>query len=112
MQRETAADYRWDVHHLRDVFEEYYLSSNDVTFVTDRELALMDALDDAFPTANMLRFRWHINKNILAKHKSGFTAEAWEKFIKAWNALISATTVESYQEQPQVKFCLPFPEGF
>ena len=54
MQRETAADYRWDVHHLRDVFEEYYLSSNDVTFVTDRELALMGALDDTFPTANML----------------------------------------------------------
>ena len=87
MQRETAADYRWAVHHLRDVFEEYDLSTNDVTFVTDRELALMGAIDDTFPTANMLLCRWHINKNILAKHKAGFTAEAWEKFMKAWNAL-------------------------
>ena len=51
-------------------------------------------------------------QNILAKHKAGFTAEAWEKFMKAWNALISATTVESYQEQLQVKFCLPFTEDF
>ena len=54
MQRETAADYRWAVHPLQDVFEEYDLSANDVTFVTDRELALMGALDDTFPTANML----------------------------------------------------------
>ena len=83
MQRETAADYRWAVHHLRYVFEEYDLSTNDVTFVTDRELALMGEPDDTFPTANMLLFRWYINKNILAKHKAGFTAEAWEKFMKA-----------------------------
>ena len=80
--------------------------------MTDRELALIGALDDTFPTANMLLCRWHINKNILAKHKAGFKAEAWETFMKAWNALISATTVESYQEQLQVKFCLSFPEGF
>ena len=71
------------MHHLRYVFEEYDLSTNDVTFVTDRELALMGAIDDTFPTANMLLCRWHINKNILAKHKAGFTAEAWEKFMKA-----------------------------
>ena len=112
MQRETAADYRCAVHHLRDVFEEYNLPTNNATFVTDRELALSGALNNTFPTANMLLCRWHINKNILAKHKAGFKAEAWETFMKAWNALISATTVESYQEQLQVKFCLPFPEGF
>ena len=57
--------------------------------MTDRELALMGALDDTFPTANMLLCRWYINKNILANHKSGFTAEEWEGFMKAWNALIS-----------------------
>ena len=94
------------------MFKEYDLSTKDVTFVTDRELALIGALDDTFPTANMLLCRWHINKNILAKHKAGFKAEAWETFMKAWNALISATTVESYQEQLQVKFGLSFPEGF
>ena len=84
MQIETAADYRWAVHHLRDLFEEYNLPTNDVTFVTDRKLALMGALDDTFPIANMLMCRWHRNKNILSKHKAGFTTEAWEKFMKAW----------------------------
>ena len=71
MQRETAADYRWAVHHLRDVFKEYNLLTNNVIFVTDHELALMGALDDTFPTANMLLCRWYINKNTLAKHKAG-----------------------------------------
>ena len=75
------------MHHLQDVFEEYNLHTNYVTFVTDRELTLMGALDGTFTTTNMLMCRWHINKNILAKHKAGFTAEAWEKFMKAWNAL-------------------------
>ena len=76
--------------------------------MTDRELALIGALDDTFPTANMLLCRWHINKNILAKHKAGKIAEAWEEFMKAWNALISgATTVKSYQDQLQVNFVLP-----
>ena len=100
------------MHYLRDVFEEYNLPTNNVTFVPDRELALMGALDETFPTSNKLLCRWHINKNILAKHKASFTAEAWEELMKAWNALISATTVESYQKQLQVKICLPFPEGF
>ena len=78
------------------MFKEYDLSTNDVTFVTDRELVLIGELDGTFSTANMLLCRWHINKNILTKHKAGFTAEAWEKFRKAKNALISASTVESY----------------
>ena len=57
MQKETAAHYRWAVQHLRDVFEEYDLSTIDVTLVTDRDLALVGALDETFPTANMLLCR-------------------------------------------------------
>ena len=54
MQNETAADYRWAANHLRDLFQEYNLPTNDVTFVTDRKFALMGALHDIFPNANML----------------------------------------------------------
>ena len=66
------------------MFEDYNLPASNATFVTDHEIAFMGALDETFPTANMLLFRWHINKNILAKHKAGFIAEAWEEFIKTW----------------------------
>ena len=69
MQNETAADYRWAANHLRDLFQEYNLPTNDVTFVTDRGFALMGALQDIFPNANMLLCRWHINKIISARHK-------------------------------------------
>ena len=60
---------RWAVNHLRDLFQEYNLPTNDVAFVTDHEFMLMGALHDIFPNANMLLCRWHINKIISAKHK-------------------------------------------
>ena len=81
MQKETDADYRWAVNHLRDLFQKYNLPTNDVTFVTDREFSLMGALHDIFPNANMLRCRWHINKNISAKHKKA-SQQKLQNFFK------------------------------
>ncbi|BBN03020.1 hypothetical protein Mp_2g20030 [Marchantia polymorpha subsp. ruderalis] len=70
------------------------------TFVTDRELALMNSLDNVFPDADFLLCRWHISKNITAKHRLSFDSlEAFQELLKQWNALVFSITVACYEQQ-------------
>ncbi|XP_028068684.1 uncharacterized protein LOC114271253 [Camellia sinensis] len=63
---------------LRDLIDNSVLPK---VIVTDRELALMNAIDNTFPNARHLLCRWHINKNVLMKCKKMFeTKEKWDKF--------------------------------
>ena len=74
--------------------------SHSSTFVTDRELALMNSLDNVFPDADFLLCRWHIDKNITAKHRLSFDSmEAFQELLKQWNALVFSNTVECYEQQ-------------
>ena len=66
MRIETRKDYMWALEKLRSFFLELGILE-DITFVTDRELALMSALAEIFPKSTALLCRWHINKNIFAK---------------------------------------------
>ena len=66
MRNETSADYQWAMCHKREVLLAYGLRSA-LTFVSDRELALIYALAEMFPSAHFLLCQWHISKNILAK---------------------------------------------
>lgn len=99
IRSERAEDYMWAMSHLRDVFQNYGIGNN-CTFVTDRELALMNALDVIFPNANCLLCRWHINKNILTQQKRAIaTQEAVENFSKQWNSLVAKDKVADYETQ-------------
>ena len=67
--------------------------------VTDRELALMNAIDVVFPSSKHLLCRWHINKNVLAKCKKMFDSkDTWEKFNSSWNLLIFSSSKDEYHE--------------
>ena len=82
---------------LRKVIGEGVLPS---VIVTDREMALMNAISIVFPGAKHLLCRWHINRNILAKCKKLFeTKEKWDRFIMSWNMLVSSSTEEHYNVQ-------------
>ena len=71
-----------------------------VTFVTDRELALMNALDDAFPATNNLLCRWNISKNILARQRRTFESmKAFKEFTGQWNALVMSSKAQIYQRR-------------
>ena len=43
-----------------------------LSIVTDRELALMKAIDILFPQSSHILCRWHVNMNVLAKCKKFF----------------------------------------
>jgi MULE transposase domain len=64
-----------------------------VTFVTDRELALMNTIDNLFPSSGYILCIWHINMNILAIYRKHFPKDKqvahqiipdprWELFLK------------------------------
>ncbi|KAL0239519.1 hypothetical protein GEMRC1_009627 [Eukaryota sp. GEM-RC1] len=82
MDGETQQDYTWALQQFRDL-------SNIVpgVFVTDRELALMNALNEVYPETKHLLCLWHIKKNIEAK---GMKYIKDPQELEAFNELISA----------------------
>ncbi|KAL7252612.1 hypothetical protein ACSBR1_007225 [Camellia fascicularis] len=67
--------------------------------VSDRELALMNAIQVVFPTTTNLLCVWHIEKNILANCKSYFEAqEDWSTFLCTWRQVINSQDEATYEE--------------
>ena len=65
--------------------------------MTDRELALMNAIEDVFPSTTSLLCVWHINKNVFANCKTHFViAEEFDIFMANWNNLVYSTTKAEY----------------
>lgn len=71
---------------------------NPIVMLTDRELALMNAIKEVFPSVENLLCIWHINKNVLAHCKMAFTTkEDWDAFNTAWRAVIYADSVQTFE---------------
>jgi MULE transposase domain len=66
---EAEHDFDWVMRALRGLFEEYQIRLPR-TIITDRQLALMNALEIRFPESNYLLCRWHFNKCVLAKERT------------------------------------------
>jgi hypothetical protein len=58
---ETEADYCWVVNGLKATLKE---RGEPWLFVTDRDLALMNAIAEIFPLASNIICTWHIEKNV------------------------------------------------
>ncbi len=70
-----------------------------LAIVTDRELALMRATEIAFPVAHKMLCRWHICKNVMAKHRIGFTEEDWQTFMTLFSGVMQVGTEDELQEK-------------
>jgi hypothetical protein len=82
MAEEAEDDYNFALEQLANHARPFWLA----LIVTDRELALMNAIPKYFPPlyTKTLLCRWHINKNVVKKCKPAFaTTEEWEHFYKA-----------------------------
>ena len=63
------------------------------TTVTDRELALANAIKAVWPQSCHLLCTWHISNNVLTNCRRIFnTNEIWEEFVSAWNGVWRAAT--------------------
>jgi hypothetical protein len=86
LKEEKEADYVWALQQVYRLFSNGNLPE---TIVTDRELALMNALRRLFPNSTNLLCAWHINKNVTAKCKPSFgSGEDWERFLSMWVQVI------------------------
>lgn len=94
LREEKEADYDWALN----AFARFVPSCS--VLVTDRELALMNAIEKVYPDAKNILCLWHINKNILANCRKYFPAmqdeeeTEWNEFLLFWNAFCHSESQE------------------
>jgi MULE transposase domain len=70
MSHEAESDYSWGLTCIAGLFDGIVPPK---VIVTDRELALMNAIKTILPTTSSILCVWHINKNVLANYKNSLT---------------------------------------
>ena len=64
------------------------------------EMALINAIQRVFPTANHTLCPWHVDKNDLVNCKSSFdTEDEWQKFYDDWHKILFAVTEAIFEEK-------------
>jgi len=77
----------WPLEHFRGIFLRRDVLPR--VIVTNRDLALMNAVKTVFPECTNLLCSFHINKNVKAKWKSLIgQRNAWEYVMYAWGTLV------------------------
>ncbi|KAF8412056.1 hypothetical protein HHK36_000009 [Tetracentron sinense] len=96
LSSETEVSYTWALESFKSVLNP---NSLPLVLVTDRELALINAIKTVFPTSKNLLCLWHISKNVLANCKKCFNEEEiFDKFMQDWNALAQSPTEADYNQ--------------
>ena len=94
MEGEKQENYEWALEKLKGMLVE-----SPTVIVSDRELALMNAIANVFPDAVNLICLWHINKNIVAKYAKIIGKNKWSSFEAQWKSLVYSPTIEWYEQQ-------------
>ncbi|XP_021839271.2 protein FAR1-RELATED SEQUENCE 5-like [Spinacia oleracea] len=96
LRSEKEEDYVWALKNFSSMLG---LNCQPQVIVTDRELALINAINIVFPETTHLLCVWHIQKNIVVKCKGYFKeTEDWDVFMSMWNAMVYAETEEQFEE--------------
>lgn len=97
MTKETTDHYSWVMQTLRDLCKH---RMPDV-IVTDRELAVIKAIKEVFPTVKHLLCRWHVMSNIEVKAKITRSKTKENEFVRDCYALVESTSELSYKRRLQ-----------
>ncbi|KAG5547941.1 hypothetical protein RHGRI_013579 [Rhododendron griersonianum] len=96
LAKEGEGDYIWALQNFSKILGP---TCHPSVIVSDRELALMNAIRVVFPSTVNLLCVWHIEKNILANYKSYFeTQDNWTTFLTTWNQVISSQDEQAFNE--------------
>ncbi|KAG5544831.1 hypothetical protein RHGRI_017326 [Rhododendron griersonianum] len=88
MQKEEEGDYVWALERFKTILGPDQQPS---VILSDRELALMNAIEVVFPGTTNILCVWHIEKNVLSKCKPKFEREQdWETFLSDWTNLVES----------------------
>jgi hypothetical protein len=111
---EKKEDYDWAMAQFRILMKEHGIPEP-VSVVTDRELALMNTLDEIFKESNHILCSWHVNINILANCRQHYSKDVkdpaqatkvnpqgyvpnqeWTDFLKDWASLLDSPSWDEY----------------
>jgi hypothetical protein len=96
IKSEREEDYEWAMNCVARIFTDVPKPG---VIVTDRELALMRAINSVFPNARNLLCIWHIEKNVLSNCRRYFSSdENHTAFLKDWTHLIKAKAESDFVE--------------
>ncbi|KAH1193992.1 PKS-NRPS hybrid synthetase [Glycine max] len=100
LEGECVNNLVWALERFRGLFLR-----NDrlpVVIVTDRDLALMNAVKVVFPECKNLLCRFHIDKNVKAKCKSLVGQKnAWDYVMDSWGNLVDCPSEQEFPEHLQ-----------
>lgn len=112
LRNEDTEAYSWAMRSLRKMIEKYDIELP-LTLITDRELALMNPLEEIFPESRHLLCSWH-----------GKTRRFYPKppklddlhpdhvvFLEAWKFLIASPSEEAYKARLHAFLHGGFPQG-
>lgn len=94
MQYETQEHFEFVLQFIRGLYE----SVEPTVILTDRDIALMKAVDKIFPNSQKQLCRRHIEQCVLTRvlQQPGFNKEFAEYFKHRWNWAIEAATHEEF----------------
>ncbi|XP_071720539.1 uncharacterized protein [Rutidosis leptorrhynchoides] len=83
-------NYIWALNAFNEILGH---GKQPLVIMSDRELALMNAITSVFPSTINLLCVWHIEKNVVANCKKYFKrAEDFEMFMLSWKNVVYSTT--------------------
>ncbi|KAH1213072.1 putative protein FAR1-RELATED SEQUENCE 10 [Glycine max] len=110
LEAERVNNIVWALERFRGLFLRH--DRLPLVIVTDRDLALMNAVKTVFPESTNLLCRFHIDKNVKAKCKSLIGEKnAWDYVMDNWGSLVDCPSEYEFHESYQ-KFqvaCSPWP---
>ncbi|KAL5146400.1 Protein FAR1-RELATED SEQUENCE 5 [Glycine soja] len=110
LEAERVNNIVWALERFRGLFLRH--DRLPLVIVTDRDLALMNAVKTVFPESTNLLCRFHIDKNVKAKCKSLIGEKnAWDYVMDSWGTLVDCPSEYEFHESHQ-KFqvvCSPWP---
>jgi hypothetical protein len=73
-----------------------------LVFITNRDAALQNALDEVFLLSQANLCTWNLNKNITTNCKKYFSStkakDSWDKFMTQWQQVTYSKTPKIFQE--------------
>jgi hypothetical protein len=109
LRQERQVDYTRALEYLKDIMATNSISAP-LSIVTDRELALIQAIHAQFTSSQHLLCRWHVNMDVLAKTKSFCPPSVringqiqrnpiFQDFLRSWNILLARPTKSIYSQR-------------
>ena len=87
MESEKTDNYRWTLEKLKVLFSKQDIFPQ--VILTDRELALMNAIEIVFPHSVNMLCTWHINKNVFARMYVHVPKDMRELRQNLWRNVVS-----------------------